>query len=99
MLMFYLLITAPWFQHWYVIWPLVIVALFPPGRSLWLAALFATIAIIKFFVITPLFLWDQLAPGTAAVELWLGPAIMAIPCAFVIFAVWRTRHVEAHEDA
>jgi hypothetical protein len=91
MLMFYLLVTAPWFQHWYVIWPLVIAALFPPSRPVWLAALFGTVAIIKFFVITPLFLWDRLAPGTAAVELWFGPAIMAIPCAYAIFAAWRAR--------
>jgi hypothetical protein len=88
-LMFFLLIAAPWFQIWYVVWPLTIAALLPPGRSVRLAALFGTVAIIEFFVITPLFLWDRIYPGTAAVELWFGPAVMALPCAYVIFAAWR----------
>jgi alpha-1,6-mannosyltransferase len=30
-LLFYLLVTAPWFESWYAIWPLAVVALLPDG--------------------------------------------------------------------
>jgi hypothetical protein len=43
-LLFYLLVSAPWFFQWYLEWPLAIAALLPPGIFAWGTMLFALTA-------------------------------------------------------
>jgi hypothetical protein len=92
-LLFWLMFTGPWFQHWYAVWLLPLAALLPPGRSVRLAVLFSIVAIAKFFVITPVALWVWHVPVNNSLELWFGPLVMALPWAYALYALWRSRPV------
>jgi rSAM/selenodomain-associated transferase 1 len=89
-LMFYLLLTCLWFQSWYAIWPLGIAALLPPGHAARLAALFGFAVLSKPLIFAPLWLWNRpLSPQTWR-ELRLGPAVLALPWLYALFATWYT---------
>ena len=89
-LMFYLMFTGPWFQHWYAVWPLALAALLPPDRSVRLANVFGVAAWAKFFVVGPLVLWVLQVPFTNSLELWFGPLVMVVPWTYTLYALWRS---------
>jgi hypothetical protein len=90
-LLFGLMFTTPWFQHWYAIWLLPLAALLPPDRSVRLTGIFSIAAWAKFFIITPVLLWVLHVPSTDSLQLWYGPLIMALPWAYAGYALWRSR--------
>jgi hypothetical protein len=90
LLMFYLLLTCLWFQHWYAVWPLALAALLLPGHAPRLAALFSYTALSKELIFAPLLLWPRPLPLQALRETWLGPAVMSIAWGYAVFALWDT---------
>jgi alpha-1,6-mannosyltransferase len=92
-LMFYLLLTCLWFQQWYVIWPLTLAALLPPGYAPGLAVLFSFTAITKHLVFGPLLFWANPRPPRQWLELRFGPLIMIIIWLYALAAMswgrWR----------
>ncbi|MFW9894124.1 MAG: hypothetical protein ACFFFO_18110 [Candidatus Thorarchaeota archaeon] len=90
-LLFYLLLTCLWFQTWYAVWPLAIAALLPPGHGARLGVLFGYAALSKPLIFGPLWLWIRPLPPRIWRETRLGPAVMALPWLYVLFALWHTR--------
>lgn len=93
-LMCYLLVSCSWFQQWYVLWPMGLVALLPPGRLVLLGVSFGFAVLSKPFIFEPLWLWAQPSLDRSWLELRLGPAVLAIPwllTVVVLWAGWRTR--------
>lgn len=88
-LMFYLLLTCPWFQSWYAIWPLALAALLPPGHLARLGALFGFVALSKSLIFAPMFLWIRPLPPKMWRELRLGPTVLVIPWLYALYIVWR----------
>jgi hypothetical protein len=97
-LMFYLLLTCLWFQSWYAIWPLGIAALLPRGHSARLGALFGFAALSKPLIFGPLWLWIRPLPPRIWRESRLGPAVLALPWLYVLFALWRTHRRRRMKD-
>jgi hypothetical protein len=97
-LMFYLLLTCLWFQSWYAIWPLGIAALLPRGHSARLGALFGFAALSKPLIFGPLWLWTRPLPPRIWRESRLGPAVLALPWLYVLFALWRTHRRRRMKD-
>jgi hypothetical protein len=89
-LMFYLLVTCPWFQSWYALWPLALAALLPPGHLARLGALFGFAVLSKPLVFAPMFLWIRPLPPKFWRELRLGPTVMAIPWLYALYIVRET---------
>lgn len=57
-LMFYLLVTVPWFQQWYAIWPMVLVPFLPPlARNMALVFSFAVLG--KQLWVDPMLYWGR----------------------------------------
>lgn len=90
-LMFYLLLTCPWFQSWYAIWPLALAALLPPGHQARLGALFGFAVLSKPLVFAPMFLWIRPLPPKTWRELRLGPLVLMIPWLYAAFIVWSAQ--------
>lgn len=90
-LLFGLMFTTPWFQHWYAVWLVPLAALLPPDRSVRLASIFSAAAWAKFFVITPVLLWVLHVSIADSLQLWYGPLVMALPWAYAGYALWRSR--------
>ena len=90
--MFYLLLTCLRFQCWYALWPLGLAALLPPGHSARLGALFGYAALSKPLVFAPLWLWNRPLPAQVWRETRLGPAVLAVPWLYSLFALWHTWH-------
>ena len=97
-LMFYLLVTCPWFQQWYAIWPLAIAALLPPGHLPRLAVLFSYAALSKHLVFGPLLFWIQPQLPRAWLELFFGPAVLMLPWLYVVLAFWLGKKTKTQED-
>jgi hypothetical protein len=97
-LMFYLLLTCLWFQSWYAVWPLGIAALLPPGHSARLGALFGFAALSKPLIFGPLWLWIRPLPPRIWRESRLGPAVLALPWLYALFALWHTRRRRRTKD-
>ena len=89
-LMFYLLVTCLWFQHWYAIWPLGVAALLPPGHAARLGALFGFAALAKPLVFGPLWLWIRPLPPQGWREVRLGPAVLALPWLYALYVWWHS---------
>lgn len=87
--MFYLLLTCPWFQSWYAIWPLALAALLPPGHLARLGVLFGFVALSKPLVFAPMFLWIRPLPPKPWRELRLGPTVLMIPWLYALYIAWR----------
>lgn len=87
--MFYLLITCPWFQSWYAVWPLALAALLPPGHLARLGTLFGFAVLSKPLVFAPMLLWIRPLPPKTWRELRLGPMVLMIPWLYALFIVWR----------
>jgi len=85
-LMFYLMVTVLWFQNWYSLWPLSLAVVLPPGRAARLGYVFAFATLSKPFVFGPMFLWPVPMPPEWWRELRLGPAVMAVPLAYAVWA-------------
>ncbi|MBI1882480.1 MAG: hypothetical protein HYR94_30265, partial [Chloroflexi bacterium] len=68
-LIFYLLVTCLWFQQWYVVWPLTMAALLPPGHAPRLAILFSYAAMSKHLIFGPLLFWTLPRPPRSRLEL------------------------------
>ena len=96
-LMFYLLITCTWFQQWYVVWPLVLAALLPPGHASRLAVLFSLTVLSKQLIFEPLLLWTRPLPPWPQRELMLGPAVMLLPWLYTLGALWLVRRGKLNE--
>jgi alpha-1,6-mannosyltransferase len=89
-LMFYLLITGPWFQNWYAIWPLGLAVLLPPGHALRLVQVFVFASLSKPLLFAPMFLWVTSFPSQLWRELRMGPAIMSLPWLYAVYAMWQS---------
>ena len=86
-LMFFVLVTVPWFQNWYSLWPLVLAVVLPPGRAARLGYVFAFATLSKPFIFAPMFIWPLPTPPEYWRELRLGPAVMAVPLAYAAWAM------------
>ncbi len=96
-LTFYLLVTCPWFQQWYTIWPLALAALLPPGHAPRLAVLFGFATILsKHFIVGPWLFWPP-RPPQIQLELIFGPAVMMVPWLYALVALWQTRQTRKKE--
>ncbi|HEX9116015.1 MAG TPA: hypothetical protein VGA61_08100 [Anaerolineae bacterium] len=96
--LFYLLVTCVWYQNWYTVWPLALVALFPPGYELALGQIVGFGGLAKPLVFAPAFLWRKPFPTQVWRELRLGPAVLSVSWVaglYVTFVAWRT-HRGAH---
>jgi rSAM/selenodomain-associated transferase 1 len=96
-LMFYLLVACLWFQQWYVIWPLAIAALLPPGHASRLAALFSYTALSKQLIFEPLLFWPQPRLSRFQIELVFGPAVLMIPWLYALLALWLSKQTKSKE--
>lgn len=81
-LLFYLLVACPWYKEWYSIWPLAVAAAIPTGRALVPAVLLNYAGLAQPLIFWPLWFGRAPAPDTVR-ELYLGPAVMALPLAFL----------------
>ncbi len=90
-LMFYLMFTSTWFQHWYAVWPLSLAALLPLDRPFRLVSVFGIAAWARYFVIEPIVFWVLQVPFIDPVQLWFGPLVMLVPWAYACYALWRSR--------
>jgi hypothetical protein len=78
-----------WFQQWYIIWPLALAALLPPGHAARLAVLFSYTALLsKHLIVGPLLFWTAPRPPRPWLELRFGPAVMLLPWLYALLA-WR----------
>jgi hypothetical protein len=87
-LLFYLLCTCLWFQQWYAIWPLGLVALLPAQHLVWLGVLFGFAVLGKPLIFEPIWLWPHSPPDRSWLELRLGPSVLAIPWLLTLCATW-----------
>jgi hypothetical protein len=78
-LKFYLLVTCPWFQQWYAVWPLCLAVLLPAGWGTFLGVSFSFAVLAKPMVFEPMWLWLRPFPPKDWREVRLGPAVMALP--------------------
>lgn len=97
-LMFYLLLTCLWFQSWYAVWPLGIAALLAPGHTVRLGILLGCAALSKPLIFGPMWLWIRPLPTRIWRELRLGPAVLAAPWLYTLFAIWHTRREQRAKD-
>lgn len=95
-LMFYLLVTCLWFQQWYVIWPLTLAALLPPGHLARLVVLFSFAAMSKHLIIGPLLFWVEPRPPRAQLELLFGPLVLLIPWLYSLLVLWLVRRTKSN---
>jgi hypothetical protein len=86
-LMFYLLVTVPWFQNWYALWPLALAVLLPSGHASRLGQIFAFATLSKQFIVGPMVLWQMPLPDQVWRELRLGPGVLAIPWAYALYVM------------
>lgn len=93
-LMFYLLLTCLWFQQWYVIWPLAMAALLPPGHSPRLAVIFSYGAMSKHLIFEPMLFWARPRPPREWLELRYGPAVLMVSWLYALFALWQVRRAK-----
>ncbi len=96
-LLFYLLAACGWYKEWYAVWPIALAAVIPSGQALATAVLLGYAGLAQPLVLWPLWYQDGVASDTAR-ELRLGPAVMALPLAYLA-ARWLREHVRAAEPA
>jgi len=89
-LLFYLLVACPWYKEWYSIWPLAVAATIPGGRALAPAVILNYAGMAQPLALWPLWIGPSPLPDTAR-ELRLGPAVMALPTAFLALRWLRER--------
>lgn len=93
-LLFYLLLTCPWFQQWYTLWPLGLAVLLPSGQKLYLTLLLGGYTLFaKHLIFGPLFFRIQPLP-TAWREIWFGPSILIVPWLYALQTLWQARRVK-----
>jgi hypothetical protein len=85
--LFYLLVTCLWFQNWYTVWPLGLIALFPAGYELFVTQVLGFAGLLKPFVFAPLILWRTPFPEQAWRELRLGALVLALPWMAALYAL------------
>lgn len=88
---FYLLLTCLWFQNWYAVWPLALAALFPVGYEIRLAMLLGYAGLAKPLIFEPLWLWQRPLPPKLWREMRLGPAVLALPWVYALYAWMKIR--------
>lgn len=91
-LLFYLLITAPWFEAWYAIWPLALAALLPDGIGSRGSIVLSLAAGLKM----PLFEFVmRVRPGALPPATWLEPrgtlGTLGFPWLYFIFQSLKTK--------
>lgn len=90
-LLFYLLVTCPWFQQWYALWPLGLASLLPAGPQMYLVLLLGGYSLFsKHLVFGPLFFRIQPLPK-AWREIWFGPVVLAVPWFYALYTIWISR--------
>jgi hypothetical protein len=89
-LIFYLLVTCPWFQNWYTIWPLGLAILLPRGYAARLGHVFAFSALAKPLIAAPLLLWPIPTPPEIWREMRLAPAVLAVAWLYALYGLWVT---------
>lgn len=94
-LLFYLLLACPWFQQWYVLWPLGLAVLLPPGQKLYLTLLLGGYTLLaKHLIFGPLFFRIRPLPKPWR-EIWFGPAVLLVPWLYALQSLWPARRVKA----
>ena len=89
-LTFYLLVTCPWFQTWYAIWPLGLAVLLAGEPAARLAQVLAFGTLAKPLVFGPMYLWIVPFPPAAWRELRLGPSVMMVPWLYALYLIGRS---------
>ncbi len=89
-LLFYLLVTVLWFQEWYVIWPLALVALLPDGILTRGTLLLAYAAMWKMPLFEFIFFRDTLPPVEYR-EWRLTPATLGLPWLYFVYHFVRAK--------
>ncbi len=93
-LLFYLLLTCPWFQQWYTLWPLGLAVLLPPSRKVYLTLLLGGYTLLaKHLIFGPLFFKIHPLPK-AWREIWFGPSVLMVPWLYTLYAGWGARYVK-----
>jgi hypothetical protein len=97
LIMFYLLLTVPWFHPWYAVWAIGLAALLPMGHSVRLAILFSFAVLSKLLIFAPQLLWIARPPEVARFnEVLLGPLVLVLPWLYALYALgdtWRRRRM------
>lgn len=94
-LLFYLLLTCPWFQQWYALWPLSLAILLPPGRKLYLTLLLGGYTLFaKHLIFGPFFFRVHPLPK-AWREILFGPTVLIVPWLYALQTLWRANRVKA----
>jgi hypothetical protein len=84
-LLFYLLLACTWFQQWYLVWPLCVAALLPPGPAVYLALLSGSYTLLsKHLIFGPLIFRLYPLPETLR-EIWFAPAVLGLSWLYTIF--------------
>ncbi|MCL4302214.1 MAG: DUF2029 domain-containing protein [Anaerolineae bacterium] len=78
-LLFYLLLACTWFQQWYLVWPLCVAALLPPGPAVYLTLLSGSYTLLsKHLIFGPLIFKLYPLPENLR-EIWFAPAVLGLP--------------------
>ncbi len=78
-LLFYLLVTCPWFQHWYAVWPVGLAVLLPDRALMGLILGISFLVLAKPMILAPPLLWTRPLPPVSWRELRLSSGLMVLP--------------------
>jgi alpha-1,6-mannosyltransferase len=90
-LVFYLLVSCPWFQAWYTIWPVALAALVPEGTLALGALLLSYIVTWKMPIFEYVLVPGPTLPPTAWREWRLTPTTLGTAWAFFVYTFVRQR--------
>lgn len=84
-LLFYLLVACTWFQQWYLVWPLGMAALLPPGPTVYLTLIAGGYTLLsKHIIFGPLIFRLHPLP-VAWREIVFAPLVLGLPWFYAIF--------------
>ncbi len=84
-LLFYLLVTCTWFQQWYLVWPLCVAALLPPGPVVYLALISGGYTLLSKHVIFGPLIFRLRPLPEAWREIVFAPVVLGLPWLYSIF--------------
>jgi hypothetical protein len=83
-LLFYLLLTCTWFQQWYLVWPLCLAALLPPGPLVYLTLISGGYTLLsKHIIFGPLFFRLHPLPKPWR-EIAFAPVVLGLPWLYAV---------------
>lgn len=100
-LMFYLLVTVPWFQQWYAIWVVILLPFLEPMAKR-LVLVFAFAALGKQLWVDPTLYWSAVWSPLPDREIAFALGNLGVPWLYAIYTlheVWKKRLAEARNPA